>query len=58
MTNVDLTQEQHAVARLLELSQSGDVENSEFTQLGRQIYESMFETYLGRPKAADGGSRD
>lgn len=52
MTSPLHTNEHDAVDRLFELSCSGEVENPEFLQLGRQVYESMFETY--RRSAADG----
>lgn len=39
------TPEREAVTRLFELSQSGDTDNSEFAQLARAVYDSMFENY-------------
>jgi hypothetical protein len=58
MNTAEASQDHQAVTRLFELSQSGDVENAEFAQLGRQVYESMFETYQGNPRNAESGSID
>lgn len=52
MSTTELLPHDQAVARLLELSQTGQVENTEFTQLGRRVYESMFETYRGDSQRA------
>lgn len=48
--------ERDAVARLYELSRSGEVENSEFSQLAHLVYERMFETYNGASEFAAGES--
>lgn len=52
MTSMLNANEHEAVDRLFELSCTGQLENPELLQLGRQVYESMFETY--RRSAADG----
>jgi hypothetical protein len=49
MSTTELSPDCQSIARLFELSRNGEIENSEFQQLGRQIYDKLFETYCQAP---------
>lgn len=52
MSTTELSPDCQSVARLFELSRNGELENTEFQQLGRQIFDKMFETYCRAPPNA------
>lgn len=56
MTHNEHTPDRQAVTRLFELSRSGEIDNTEFSQLTHMVYERMFETYAGSPEAEAGES--
>lgn len=49
MSTAELSPDCQSIARLYELARNGEIENSEFQQLGRQIYDKLFETYCQAP---------